>query len=172
MAGFGLQFQRAGQGRERHRHAGERAFVRTAAFPGGFSSLLRLDALPQALDGLRRVLALVTEHMRMPADELLGDALHHVAEIEGALFLRHAGMENDLQQKIAELLAQIGKIAARDGVGNLVGLLQRIGRDGRKILRQIPGTAGLRRTQRRHDVEEPADVAGRGHRKILLEPRT
>ena len=71
--------------------------------------------------------------MRMPADELFGDGLHHVAEIEGALFLRHAGMKDDLQQQIAQLLAQIGKIAARDGVGDFVGFLQRIGRDGRRF---------------------------------------
>ena len=82
--------------------------------------------------------------MRMPADEFLRDGLHHVAEIEGALFLRHAGVEDDLQEEIAQLFAQIRQIAARDGVGDLVGLFQRVGRNGREILRQIPRTAGLR----------------------------
>ena len=69
--------------------------------------------------------------------------LHHVAEIERALFLGHAGMKHDLQQKIAKFLLQIGEIAARDGVGDFVGFFQRVGRDGRKILRQIPRTAGF-----------------------------
>ena len=36
--------------------------------------LLRLDPFPQALDGLRGLRALIAEHMRMPANELRGDA--------------------------------------------------------------------------------------------------
>ena len=42
----------------------------------------------------------------MTADQLRGDGFDHVAEIEGALLLRHAGMENDLQQQIAELFLE------------------------------------------------------------------
>ena len=40
--------------------------------------------------------------MRMPANELFGDGLHHVAERERASLLGHAGMKDDLQQEIAE----------------------------------------------------------------------
>ena len=90
--------------------------------------------------------------MRMPAHELLGDRLHHVAEVEGALFLRHAGMEHDLQQEVAQFLAQIGQVAAGDGVGDLIGLFERVGRNGRKILLQVPRAAGAGRAQRRHDL--------------------
>ena len=79
------------------------------------------------------------------------------------LFLGHAGVEDDLQKEIAKFLAQIGEIVARDCIGDFVGFLQRIGRDGRKILRQIPRTSGFRRTQSRHDVEEAADIARRVH---------
>ena len=80
--------------------------------------------------------------MRMAADELLGDCLHHVAKIESALFLGHAGVKDDLEQQIAQLFFEIGKIAARDGVGDLVGFFQRIGRDGREIL--LPDPTGSR----------------------------
>ncbi len=57
-----------------------------------------------AFDGLRIAGALVAEHVRMPADQFCGDRLDHVAEIKSVLFLRHAGMKHDLQQKIAELV--------------------------------------------------------------------
>ncbi len=50
--------------------------------------------------------------MRMPAHQLGGDGFDHVAEIEGALFLGHAGMEGDLEQKIAELVHEVVEIAA------------------------------------------------------------
>ena len=102
----------------------------------------------------------VAEHMRMAADQLRGDGLDHVAEIEGALLLRHAGVEDDLQQEVAELLAQVGEVAARDGVGDLVGLFERVGRDGREVLLEVPRAAGAGRAQRRHDLDQPGDVAG------------
>ena len=101
----------------------------------------------------------------MAAQELLGDRLDHVAEIERALLLRHAGMEHDLEQEVAEFFAQIVEVAARDGVGDLVGFFERVGRDGREILLQVPRAAGAGRAQRRHDLDEPGDVAGRFHRR-------
>ena len=105
----------------------------------------------------------VPEHVRMAADQLLGDGLDHVAEIEGALLLRHAGVKHHLQQEIAQFVAQIVEIVTDDGVGDLVGFLERVGRDGREILLQVPRTTGAGRAQRRHDLEEPGDIAGRGH---------
>src|ERR1700733_14450109 len=78
-AGFGLQLERAGEGRERDRHTGKRALARGGSARG---LLLRLDPLPQSLDGLRRLRALVAEDMWMPADELFGDRFDHTAEIE------------------------------------------------------------------------------------------
>ena len=84
---------------------------------GAFGLLLGLDALPGALDaGGGDVAVLVGEHMRMPADHLARDRLDHVAEGKGVLLLGHAGVKDDLQQEIAEFLAEIVEIAARDGV--------------------------------------------------------
>ena len=79
--------------------------------------------------------------MRMPPDQLLGDRLHHVAEIERALLLGHAGVEHDLQQQVAQFVAQVVEIAALDRVGDLVGFLDRVGRDGREVLLQVPRAA-------------------------------
>src|SRR5262249_40133324 len=105
-------------------------------------TLLRLDALPEALDRLRRQPLRVAEHVRMAAQKLVDQRPHHVVEVENALLLRHAGMEHDLEQEVAELLAQIGEITARDGVGDLVGFLDRIGSNRREVLREVPRTAG------------------------------
>ena len=80
--------------------------------------------------------------MRMAADELVADGGDDVGEGENPLLLRHARMEDHLKQQIAEFVPQFVEIAALDGVGHLIGLLDRIGRDGAEILFEIPGTAG------------------------------
>ena len=92
--------------------------------------------------------------MRMPPDHLARDRLDHVAEGEGVLLLGHAGVIDHLQQEIAEFVLEIVEIAARDGIGDLIGFLDGVGRDGRKILFEIPRTAGDGRAQRRHDFEQ------------------
>ena len=90
----------------------------------------------------------------MSPDHLPRDGFDDIAEGKGILFLRHASMKHHLQQEIAELLAEVVEIAARDGVDNLVGFLDGVGRDRRKILLKVPRTARHRRTQRRHDLEQ------------------
>ena len=90
------------------------------------------------------VAVLVGEHMRMPADHLARDGLDHVAERERVLLLRHAGVIDHLQQEIAEFVVEIVEIAARDGVGDLIGFLDGVGRDRRKILLEVPRAAGAR----------------------------
>src|SRR5262245_40349453 len=168
FAGLGLQLERAREGGEPDGDAGKRPGL--AAAPRGFLralpfllTLLRLDALPQSLDRLRREPARVAEHVRMAPDELLGQGLHDVAEVESALLLRHPGVEYDLEQEVAQLVTQVLEVAPHNGVGNLVGLLDGVGRDGRKALLKVPRTTGSGRAQRRHDVDEPGDVAGRSH---------
>src|SRR3954463_5597383 len=102
--------------------------------------------------------------MGMAPDELLAQRLHHVGKVEHTLLLGHPRMKNDLQEKVAKLLAQIYEIAARNGVGDLVGFLNRIGRDGREILVEVPRTARPRSTEGRHDLKKMGNVAGRAHR--------
>src|SRR3954462_9329921 len=102
--------------------------------------------------------------MGMAPDELFAQRLHYIGKVERALLLRHTGMKNDLQEKVAKLLAQIYEIAARNGVGDLVGFLNRIGRDGREILVEVPRTARPRSTEGRHDLKKMGNVAGRAHR--------
>ena len=92
--------------------------------------------------------------MRMPPDHLSRDRLDHVAERECVLLLGHARVIHHLQQEIAEFIPEIVEIAARDGVGHLVGFLDGVGRDRRKILFEVPRTAAAGRAQRHHDLEQ------------------
>ncbi len=101
--------------------------------------------------------------MRMAADHLGGDGVDHAAEIEGALLLGHAGVKHDLEQQVAKLVAQVAQVTARNGVGDLVGFLDGVWRDRREVLLQIPRTAAAGRAQRRHDLDEPDDIAGWFH---------
>ena len=117
--------------------------------------LFRLDPVPDLLDVRRRdVAVLVGEHMRMAADHLPRDRFDDVAERKCVLLLRHAGVIHHLQQEIAEFLAEIVEIAARDGIDHLIGLLDGVGRDRRKILLEVPGAAGDGRAQRCHDLDQ------------------
>src|SRR5579871_7071942 len=97
--------------------------------------------------------------MRMAPNEFGRYRLHHVAEVEGALLLTEAGMEDNLKQQVAQFILEIGEIAAGDGIGDLVGFLDGVRRDGGEALLKIPRTTGLRRPQRRHDLDEAADIA-------------
>ena len=100
--------------------------------------------------------------MRMPPDHLARDRLDHVAERERVLLFGHAGVKHHLQQEIAEFVAEIVEIAARDGVGDFIGFLDGVGRDRRKILFEVPRAAGAGRAQRRHDLEQGVRYRGKG----------
>ncbi len=63
-------------------------------------------------------------------------------------------MINHLEQEIAELVLQRVEIVARDRVGDLVGFLDGVGRDGREALLDVPRTAGVLVAQARHDGEQ------------------
>jgi hypothetical protein len=133
--------------------------IRVPALAPAFLFLGLLDLAPKRLHGLGREIARFAEDMRVPTQELSRDALDDVAEVERARFLGHAGVEHDLQQEVTELVPEIEKIAARDRIGDLASLLDRIGRDGREILLEIPRTAAAGRAQRGHDLDQALDLA-------------
>jgi len=102
--------------------------------------------------------------MRVAPHQLGLDGRRDLIEGERARLLGEARVEDDLKQQVAELIAQALEIAARDGIGHLVGLLDRVGRDRREGLPEVPRAAGPRVAQARHDREEPVDRArGRAH---------
>ncbi len=96
--------------------------------------------------------------MRVTPDHLRRDRLDHVAEGERVGLLAHARVIDDLQQEVAELVLELREIAALDRIRDLVGLLDRVGRDRREILLEIPRAAGARRAQRGHDLDQAGDV--------------
>ena len=95
--------------------------------------LLRLDPLPNALGLAGRTRFLVTEHVRMPPDHLGRDRLDDIGECEGAGFLRHARVVDDLQQQIAKLFPEVDQVAAGDRLGHFVGFLDRVRGDGGEV---------------------------------------
>src|ERR1700685_840426 len=105
----------------------------------------------------------VSEDMSMSAQEFACDGLDDAAEIKQARLFRHAGVKDDLQQKIAKLLAQVFGRSAVDRVGHFVGLLDGERGDRGEGLLDIPRAAVNRITKRRHDVDEATNVAGGLH---------
>ena len=87
----------------------------------------------------------VAEDVRVTADQLLGfpSATRRRA---GAALLEQQRQEDDLEEHVAELVAELGVVAARRRVGELVGLLDRV-RDDRSARpargpRGTPAAAG------------------------------
>jgi len=103
----------------------------------------------------------------MSPDQLAGDRLDDVGKGKGAGFLGHAGVIDDLKEEIAELIAKVGEIVADDGLGYFVGFLDRVRRDGREALLLVPRAAALRVTERRHDLDQPRNIARGFHRHCL-----
>jgi hypothetical protein len=93
-------------------------------------------------------------------------------EVEPALLLRHAGVEDDLEEQIAQLVLEVRHVAARDRVGDLIGLLDRAGGDGGEILLHVPGAAAVGIAQRRHHGEQPVDPGAVGGRGVLRHRKT
>jgi hypothetical protein len=122
--------------------------------------LLGLDALPGAAGQKRIPEACILEHMGMPPDHLGGDGIDHVTEAEASVFLSHAGVIDDLQQEIAELVLEPVEIVPCDGVGDLVSFLDRVWRDRREALLAIPRATHVGVAQPRHHPQKIADRVG------------
>jgi hypothetical protein len=75
----------------------------------------------------------------MPADQLLGDPLGDRAQVAGAALLEQQREEDDLEEDVAELVEQLGVVAAGGGVGELVGLLDGVRDDRALVLLAVPG---------------------------------
>ena len=79
------------------------------------------------------------EHVGVAADQLLDHALGDLGEASRAALLEQQRQEVDLEQHVAELVDELGVVAAARGVGQLVGLLDRVGDDRALVLLAIPG---------------------------------
>ena len=127
-----------------------------------------LDPLP-----IRRLLrgalvaAFLAEDMRMARHHLVGNRPHHIGKAEQARLFGHLRVIDGLQQQIAQFPRQLRPGLPRDHIGHLMRLLDRIGRDGGEILRDIPGAAGDRIAQPPHDLQQPRDLAAALHDQLV-----
>ena len=87
----------------------------------------------------------------MPPQHLVADGPRDVGERKLAGLLRHARVKHDLEQQVAELVLEVRQVVALDGVGDFVSLLDRVWRDRRERLLEVPGATALPMAQRGHD---------------------
>ncbi len=128
----------------------------------GGSLLLGLDALPVHEHLVGTGDRDVAEHVRVAPDELGDDPLGHVVDVPPSLVGRHLRVEHDLEQEVAELVAEAVVVVAVDGVEDLVRLLQQVPGERPVILLGVPrapaGTAQAR--HHAHEVEQPFAALG------------
>jgi len=103
------------------------------------------------------------KHVRVPRDQLVVNASHHVFDIEIARLRCKLGVKHYLQKQVAELLAQRLRVAAVYRLQHLVGLFQQTRAKGPMVLLPVPGTP--RRTpqpghQRNQSAKEAAVSRG------------
>ena len=101
------------------------------------------------------------EDVRVPADEFVDQARGDVVEgpaLLGGQLLGESGVEGDLEQHVAEFLAQRVGILLLDGGVGLVALLEQVRREGEMGLLRVPGTAAGRAepVHHGHHVEQPS----------------
>lgn len=91
----------------------------------------RLRPQPVGADVLRGLGGLVAEDVRVTVDQLLDDGGRDVVDAERLLLvlLRDARVEDDLEQYVAELLAQFLAVAVLDGLDEFVRLLDGVLRE-------------------------------------------
>ncbi|OIQ67200.1 hypothetical protein GALL_512250 [mine drainage metagenome] len=97
--------------------------------------------------------------MRMARHHLVGNRAHHIVEGEKTCILRHLRVKHALEQKIAQLALQLAPRLPLDGVGDLIGFLDRIGCDGGEGLLDIPRAAGVGIAQTAHDRQQARHTA-------------
>ena len=104
-----------------------------------------------------------TVYPRLARLEAEGLVTHQVSEGRKVYQITDAGRAelgarqgdlDDLEQEIAQFITQVVEVAARNGIGDLVSLLDRVRSDGFERLLEVPRAARDGRAQRRHDFDE------------------
>ena len=100
--------------------------------------LLDLEALPVLAHAAGRVRRRVAEDVRMARDELRVRTAGHLLEIARPTLGQELCEEIGLEEQVAELVEQLRVVACEGGIGNLVGLLDRVRHDRLLRLRAVP----------------------------------
>ena len=97
----------------------------------------------------------------MAIDQFRREPVEDVIDRERTLLLRHLGVEQYLQQQVAEFAGQFIPITIVDRFQNFVGLFERVGLDGVEGLFPVPwASAGC--AQPRHDRNRPLETFSSG----------
>ena len=75
----------------------------------------------------------------MSEDELGVEGVADVGDVEAALFVGDFRVEKDVQQHVAEFLADVGGVIVEEGLAEFVGLLDGVGAQGFVGLFRVPG---------------------------------
>jgi hypothetical protein len=116
--------------------------------------LVRLDPLPVLTNPAGCLRLDVAEDVRVTANELLVDAPRDGLERSGSTFLQQEREEVRLEQQVAELVLELRVVGGKGGVGDLVGLLDRVRNDRLRRLLAIPGAVAAQALGQALEIEE------------------
>jgi len=135
-----LQFVRALQRRQTLGHAVQRRVFLAPALD------CLLYRVPLVDHRVGRVRGRVAEHMRMPADYLVGNRVQRVGGPKVAVLLVHHREHRGQQIHVAQFLADVRLVALVHRLHQLVCFLDQVGADAGRRLFAVPGAA-VRRAQ-------------------------
>ena len=111
----------------------------------------------------------VAEDVGVAVHQLVVDAARHVGQVEPPLLVGQAGVEDDLEQEVAQLLLQVAQAASTrrpsergQRVEDLVALLERCGMSELWVCAR---SHGQRRAQRVHERDQPCHLRHRTTRR-------
>ena len=119
--------------------------------------LFLLELFPICKHVIRAVNMNAAEHMRMAINELVGDPRCDITQGEVAAFFFDNGMENDLQQQVAEFLFKRSHIVAVERIKHLVCFFQQRGAQAFVGLLRIP-RAAAGSTEPMHNFKQPVNA--------------
>ena len=149
--GPSLQLGRADESGQGKGHVVEHAVSALGCFT---RPLRRLDRFPGAALRPGAIDLRRAEHVRVAADHLIGGRRGHLVEVEQPGLLGHLGVIDHLEQEVPQLVPEVVEIAPRDRIGDLVGFLDRVRRDAREVLLEVPRTAAIGIAQPRHHFKQ------------------
>ncbi len=110
----------------------------------------------------------LAEHVRMAADELRVHGAGDAVEVAVALLLEQQRQEVDLEEQVAELVVELGRIVGERRVGDLVGLLDRVRDDRARGLLAIPRALGAQAPGQLPELGERVGGATRPIRRSVV----
>src|SRR5579864_3390435 len=129
--------------------------------------LVGLERFPIALHVGGSLRLHVPEDVGMAVNQFGRKAIEDVVNREGALLVRHFGVEKHLQQKVSKLALEFVPITIVDSFENFVSFFERVGLNVIEGLFAIPGAAA-RSAQSLHDADGAGKtVSGGGHRQSM-----